>query len=83
MIIWNILACTRVVARGGIVKVFVANSALEGADWNVTSLVLGSTCSQNFCKKSMPEMFLLESWAICTVCEQQDSAPCSAALSCL
>ena len=65
---WNVLACTRVVAKGGIVKFLVANKALDGADWNVISLVLGSKCSRNFCRKSMPKMFSLDSSAICTVC---------------
>jgi hypothetical protein len=41
----NVLACTRVVAKGGIVKFLVANKALDGADWNVISLVLGLKCS--------------------------------------
>ena len=49
-------------------KFFVANSALEGADWKVISFVLGSKCSRNFCKKSMPKMFSLDSSAIFTVC---------------
>jgi hypothetical protein len=30
--VWNVLACTRVVAKGGIVKFFVANNALDGAN---------------------------------------------------
>jgi hypothetical protein len=30
--VWNVLACTKVVSKGGIEKFFVANSALEGAD---------------------------------------------------
>ncbi len=65
---WNVLACTRVVAKGVIVKFLVANKALDGADWNVISLVLGLKCSRNFCRKSMPKMFSLDSLAICTVC---------------
>ena len=29
---WKVLVCTSVVAKGGIVKFFVANNALDGAD---------------------------------------------------
>ena len=56
---WKVLAWASTVVNGGIVKFLVANSALEGAVWKVNSFVLGSTRSQNFCKKSMPKIFSL------------------------
>ena len=48
-------------------KFLVANSAVEGAVWKVNSPVLGSIRSRNFCRKSMPKTFSLNSSASCTV----------------
>ena len=67
-VFWNVLAWTNVVVNGGRVKFLVANSAVEGVVWKVNSPVLGSTRSRNFCRKSMPKIFSLNSSAICTVC---------------
>ncbi len=66
--VWKVLAYTRVVAKGGTVRFFVANNAEDCFGRNVTFPVLGFKCSRNFCRKSMPRIFSLDLSAIWTVC---------------